>query len=349
MSSISGRFLDKLTQAAYAASKAGVTMFTRHLALEVGPGFLQAGSHAIELLRKVANLVRRKTLDPAGKIPASDRLGVVGDDFDDVDLVGLAGTGDAREEHHPLVEDAHLLQAGRQEEALEVGNLVVHAPGHHPQRSLLVEEVDAEPPADVVDDAGVGEVAAAVVVEDPLLPVVEHGEAEPLHRLVAIKLLKAGVTSADILGRFAIEKQTLAIMEHPNIATIYDSGTSAKGLPYFTMEYVEGSSLTAYCDERRLGLEERLRLLIQVAAEMLPAAANSHPCQDRSLRSRERLQMRHQGIENLVRLHRVQLLLLHSPDSLHTQRDMDYRMRSVLVILGEHGRFSHDSVPRSFS
>ena len=100
------------------------------------------------------------------------------------DRRALARAGDTREEHHPLVEDAHPLEARREEEPLEVGDLVVHPAGDHSQRPLLVEEIDTEPPADVVDDAGVGEVGAAVVVEDLLLPVVEHRETEPLHRLV---------------------------------------------------------------------------------------------------------------------------------------------------------------------
>ena len=100
------------------------------------------------------------------------------------DRRALAGAGDAREQHHPLVEDAHPLEARREEEPLEVGNLVVDAPRDHPQRALLVEEIDAKPPAYVVDDAGVGEVGTAVDVEDLLLPIVEHREAEPLHRLV---------------------------------------------------------------------------------------------------------------------------------------------------------------------
>ena len=63
-------------------------------------------------------------------------------------------------------------------------------------------------------------------------------QVKPIHRIVAIKIVKAGVTSADILGRFAIEQRTLAIMEHPNIARILDAGETDIGAPYFVMEMV---------------------------------------------------------------------------------------------------------------
>ncbi|MFO1484037.1 MAG: serine/threonine-protein kinase [Verrucomicrobiaceae bacterium] len=89
-------------------------------------------------------------------------------------------------------------------------------------------------------------------------------QVKPLHRLVAIKLLKAGVTSTDILGRFAIEKQTLAIMEHPNIAKVLDAGETEMGAPFFVMELVKGRSITSYCKQNGYDLRQRLSLFIPV-------------------------------------------------------------------------------------
>jgi serine/threonine protein kinase len=88
-------------------------------------------------------------------------------------------------------------------------------------------------------------------------------QVKPLHRLVAIKLLKAGVTSADILGRFAIEKQTLAIMEHPNIAAVFDAGELPDGRTYFVMEVVSGAAVTLWCQERDMPVRERLEIFVQ--------------------------------------------------------------------------------------
>ena len=89
-------------------------------------------------------------------------------------------------------------------------------------------------------------------------------QVKPLHRLVAIKLLKAGVTSSDILGRFAIEKQTLAIMEHPNIAKVLDAGETDMGAPFFAMELVKGRSITSYCKQNDYDVRQRMALFIPV-------------------------------------------------------------------------------------
>ncbi|WP_395751253.1 protein kinase domain-containing protein [Prosthecobacter sp.] len=89
-------------------------------------------------------------------------------------------------------------------------------------------------------------------------------QVKPIHRIVAIKIVKAGVTSQDILGRFAIEQRTLAIMEHPNIARILDAGETDIGAPFFVMEMVKGRSITSYCKQNSLDLRQRLALFIPV-------------------------------------------------------------------------------------
>ncbi len=86
----------------------------------------------------------------------------------------------------------------------------------------------------------------------------------PVKRKVAIKLIKAGMDSRIVLARFEAERQALALMDHPNIAKVFDVGVTAQGRPYFVMEYVKGIPLTEYCDEAKLKLSERLRLFAAV-------------------------------------------------------------------------------------
>src|SRR5262249_40585176 len=77
-------------------------------------------------------------------------------------------------------------------------------------------------------------------------------QTEPVKRLVAVKLIKAGMDSKQVLARFEAERQALALMDHPNIARVFDAGVTATGRPYFVMELVKGQPLTRYCDEHRL-------------------------------------------------------------------------------------------------
>ena len=70
--------------------------------------------------------------------------------------------------------------------------------------------------------------------------------------------------SGSLAARFESERQSLAVMDHPNIATIFDAGADQDGRPYFAMEVVRGTPLVAYCDDQRLGIEDRIRLFLQV-------------------------------------------------------------------------------------
>jgi len=89
-------------------------------------------------------------------------------------------------------------------------------------------------------------------------------QSEPLKRLVALKLIHGGIFDPSLLRRFQAERQSLASMDHPAIAKVFDAGATSAGQPYFVMEYVPGEPITAYCDARKLTLEERLELFIQV-------------------------------------------------------------------------------------
>jgi eukaryotic-like serine/threonine-protein kinase len=83
-------------------------------------------------------------------------------------------------------------------------------------------------------------------------------------RKVALKIVKLGMDTKQVVARFEAERQTLALLAHPNIAHVFDAGTTKTGRPYFVMEYVEGKSITKYCDEEKLSVEQRLELFQQV-------------------------------------------------------------------------------------
>jgi serine/threonine protein kinase len=91
-------------------------------------------------------------------------------------------------------------------------------------------------------------------------------QTKPIHRMVALKLIKqdANIHSEAVVARFEAERQALALMDHPNIARVYDAGSAGDGQPYFAMEYVPGMPITQFCDKRRLTLNERLELFLQV-------------------------------------------------------------------------------------
>ena len=87
---------------------------------------------------------------------------------------------------------------------------------------------------------------------------------EPMVQRVALKILKAGMDSRNVVARFEQERQALALMDHPNIARVFDAGQTEQGRPYFVMEYVRGEPINAYCDKRRLTIRARLELFSQV-------------------------------------------------------------------------------------
>src|SRR5215471_13529821 len=89
-------------------------------------------------------------------------------------------------------------------------------------------------------------------------------QTEPVKRLVAVKLIKAGMDSKEVIARFETERQALALMDHPHIAQVFDGGATASGRPYFVMELVRGIPITDFCDQNRLTPARRLGLFLQV-------------------------------------------------------------------------------------
>jgi serine/threonine protein kinase len=121
-----------------------------------------------------------------------------------------------------------------------------------------------EPPADrpgasvgpykLLQEIGEGGMGAVFMAE----------QTEPVRRMVALKIIKAGMDSAQVIARFEAERQALALMDHPNIAKVLDAGTTGNGRPYFVMELVKGVPVTRFCDENKLTPRERLELFIPV-------------------------------------------------------------------------------------
>ena len=89
-------------------------------------------------------------------------------------------------------------------------------------------------------------------------------QRRPVRRRVALKVIKPGMDTKQVIARFEAERQALAFLDHPNIAKVFDAGTSEAGRPYFAMEYIKGVPITEHCDSQKLTVEERLKLFMKV-------------------------------------------------------------------------------------
>jgi non-specific serine/threonine protein kinase/serine/threonine-protein kinase len=135
-------------------------------------------------------------------------------------------------------------------------------------RPSRVAHLDAQPPF------GLHALAAGQVIEERyrlIRGLAEGGmgqvwlgeQTAPIQRPVAVKFIKAGTYDDTDLQRFALERHSLSLMDHPSIAQVFAAGATLQGQPYFIMEYVPGLSITAYCDQKRIGIRGCLELLIQ--------------------------------------------------------------------------------------
>jgi eukaryotic-like serine/threonine-protein kinase len=132
--------------------------------------------------------------------------------------------------------------------------------GRAGQATRLIRRTAAEGPGDVVgrykllEKIGEGGCGVVFMAE----------QSEPIQRKVALKVIKAGMDSNEVIARFEAERQALALMDHPNIARVLDGGATTAGRPFFVMELVRGIPITDYCDQGRLSMRERLRLFKRV-------------------------------------------------------------------------------------
>jgi serine/threonine protein kinase len=105
---------------------------------------------------------------------------------------------------------------------------------------------------------------------------VYHAKQEkPVRRKVALKIIKRGMDTDQVIARFEAERQALAMMNHPNVAKVFDAGATERGRPYFAMEYVQGVPITEFCDRHRLTTKERLELFMQVCEGVQHAHQNA--------------------------------------------------------------------------
>ncbi|MFO1475213.1 MAG: protein kinase [Verrucomicrobiota bacterium] len=129
-----------------------------------------------------------------------------------------------------------------------------------PTGTQLVAPLPTEKPGDVIgrykirETLGEGGCGVVYVAE----------QTEPVRRRVALKIIKLGMDTRNVIARFEAERQALALMDHPNIAKVLDAGATAAGRPFFVMELVRGIRITDYCDQNKLSTRERLQLFIQV-------------------------------------------------------------------------------------
>ena len=89
-------------------------------------------------------------------------------------------------------------------------------------------------------------------------------QSKPVHRRVALKVIKAGMDTKQVIARFEAERQALAMMNHPGIAQVYEAGATELGRPYFVLEYIKGMPITEGCDEHKLDMKQRLKLFMKV-------------------------------------------------------------------------------------
>ena len=142
----------------------------------------------------------------------------------------------------------------------EAGNFLENPAAVPPGEAVRIPPVPAEMPGDrigrykLLQQIGEGGCGVVYMAE----------QEEPVRRRVALKVIKLGMDTKSVIARFEAERQALAMMDHPNIARVFDAGATATGRPYFVMELVRGVKITDFCDENKVPTQERLKLFIQV-------------------------------------------------------------------------------------
>ncbi len=216
----------------------------------------------------------------AAELPAADRAAYLsnhcGDDAElraAVERLLAAHEGPARfVEHSPTADSEPPLDATIAATGRFIGD------GHRPSEPGTAEfrqddaraSVEDTPPDHHVGRSVAGQIIAGryslreVLGEGGMGTVYLAEQTQPVKRQVALKLIKIGIDSRAVLARFDAERQALALMDHPNIARVYDGGTTEANQPFFVMELVKGEPITEYCDRRRLPVPARLKLFVAV-------------------------------------------------------------------------------------
>jgi hypothetical protein len=135
----------------------------------------------------------------------------------------------------------------------------------HAEFGATVDQSPPEPPLAERPGALVGPYKLLEQIGEGGMGVVYMAEQQvPIRRRVALKVIKVGMDTRQVIARFEAERQALALMDHSNIARVLDAGATESGRPYFVMELVRGVPITEYCDQNNLPVHERLELFVQV-------------------------------------------------------------------------------------
>ncbi len=131
---------------------------------------------------------------------------------------------------------------------------------------IQIDRTETRPPrTSLTVGARIGQYKLLEEIGEGGMGIVFVAERErPLRQRVALKIIKPGMDSREVIARFEAERQALALMDHPNVAKVLDAGTTESGQPYFVMEHIKGVPITDYCDERKLSTKDRLRLFRQI-------------------------------------------------------------------------------------
>jgi serine/threonine protein kinase len=161
-----------------------------------------------------------------------------------------AGRPDLRREIGELLA-AHAASNPLDRPPADLSRTGAYAPGAAVPSAAVGDRIGPYKLLERIGEGGMGEVWVA-------------DQQEPIKRRVALKLIKPGMDSRNVLARFEAERQALAVMDHPNIAKVLDAGTTPDGRPFFVMELVKGTPITEFCDARRLTPRQRLELFVPV-------------------------------------------------------------------------------------
>jgi serine/threonine protein kinase/dienelactone hydrolase len=183
--------------------------------------------------------------------------------------IGLPPTErDAYLERHCRSDSATLGRVRALIEGYEKNSLFLEQPPHLEER-LVATNFAAALPGEPVAGDNLGHYRIVQRIGEGGFGIVYLAEqTAPVRRRVALKLIRLGLDTREFIARFADERQALALMEHPNIARVFDAGVTATGRPYLVMEFIEGQPITRDCDARRLSLRARLELFVQVCGAL---------------------------------------------------------------------------------
>ncbi len=201
---------------------------------------------------------------------ARDPDGADGPSFDDAPtLDGDEGGDGGDDEHEPSIEDAPTAEVvaptGEDADAdAGTGPPVERVPAPEPKKPVIVTASNRQiGPYSLVRKLGEGGFGVVYLAE----------QTRPVKRRVALKLIKPGMDTEAVVARFEAERQALAVMDHPGVAKVLDGGTTDDGRPFFVMEFVDGTPISAFCDTRKLSLRERVELFVGVCEAVQHAHA----------------------------------------------------------------------------